>query len=690
MRIAIPLFTLLFAFCSSRDLAGDQIRIEFNTDTTDEVPVPAAAALTVNNARILSPCDSMLLMGDSLYGIFGLDYKKFQSEYADSLSSPYFEFVLANCDARLRMANPYPYYETDTIFLRMIAYARLSAIFLKQRRVDKAIAMLDGIVKDYQDIPAYLADYANGPIHGVVRMKKAEILTQQMSKAVEAIRLYQANIAAYTRSEEMWGFEWNVPIALHSVNSIAETCRKFRLGNEFMIAQMNIARKSSAMGLVKLAAAIHMADALFDARRVDEAVALITSAVRENPRAYFNVYKYSIDYPAYAVATLFRKLFALDPDSRRLRKVLTELMVEHSESAPDLAGFASHMLHQLDDLEPMAVSSTIASYEKLLTRLPPEFEVMILGSYEGCHLGYFARACIDERLSALRSFKPYSAATQKPTDVYFHADSLSRVVFTMPAEKEFVVENSHVTKRDWLKIRFEQNHFGWIHQAAVLNVQEQMLQAAACYLFENNGADASLSNNHGKIFGRVAFITDQHGIESSAVNFHSGEAYNGLYNKNFITVAPFWKRTTRPREVSYAVWLKAYFDSDQAIISHGDHGAFNMEIKGGDFYASVKLSDGKTYSASSYEWKNPAPWQHFAAVWRRGIDICLYVDGTLKKRTPVPDLDLYYGEDTTSPAIGADLRKNIFLSGEMDDLMVFTRALNADEIAELVRLKKER
>ncbi|MFZ5797282.1 MAG: LamG domain-containing protein [Thermodesulfobacteriota bacterium] len=125
-------------------------------------------------------------------------------------------------------------------------------------------------------------------------------------------------------------------------------------------------------------------------------------------------------------------------------------------------------------------------------------------------------------------------------------------------------------------------------------------------------------------------------------------------------------------------------DETRMILYGGSTGGeYELLVAGNTFRFGVKLTDGQWYTVNS-----PAAlqtWTHLAAV-RRGTEIELWVNGTLKTDAAVPDLDLYDAADGwNNSRIGAyneytDQHKS-FWHGLVDELDIFSRALEGAEIS---------
>ncbi|MHB9139618.1 MAG: LamG-like jellyroll fold domain-containing protein [Victivallaceae bacterium] len=112
------------------------------------------------------------------------------------------------------------------------------------------------------------------------------------------------------------------------------------------------------------------------------------------------------------------------------------------------------------------------------------------------------------------------------------------------------------------------------------------------------------------------------------------------------------------------------------------NGCFNFHIAGGTNYASLTVGVAGSYNNGS--------WHHVAAVADRGVNVKIYVDGTLAgtlAETNVGNID-----STTYLSIGGLTLNgtNCYhpFSGSIDEVMIFNKALTADEVSKIYSKKE--
>jgi autotransporter-associated beta strand protein len=201
--------------------------------------------------------------------------------------------------------------------------------------------------------------------------------------------------------------------------------------------------------------------------------------------------------------------------------------------------------------------------------------------------------------------------------------------------------------------------------------------AVAWYQFEMNPLDSSGNNNHAVPVGTLLYGPGKRGLESAQFNGTAFAEITRIIGTNF-TVA-MWLKTTNTGPASGAWYSGMGLVDGETVGSAADWGcsvinskfAFGIGNPDTTIFTTVNISDGN--------------WHHIAAT--RVSDtgaVKIYVDGTLNISSTAPmgprtaPNDLRIGAThVTTPVIYV---------GSMDDLKLYDRALNASEIAELVRL----
>jgi len=172
-----------------------------------------------------------------------------------------------------------------------------------------------------------------------------------------------------------------------------------------------------------------------------------------------------------------------------------------------------------------------------------------------------------------------------------------------------------------------------------------------------------------------------------------GGAFQFSRENSYITVAN--KDELNPPRLTLAAWIKTSYTDRvwRRIFDKGTGKGYDLTIGGDDkgksLRGQVAIEPGKTYSLSGIQVDN-GQWHHVAGTFD-GRDAKIYVDGSLVGKPshwvgeiPHTPYDLTIGANRSNPdgslgEIGASF------DGLMDDVMMFNRALSAEEIQTLFK-----
>jgi hypothetical protein len=198
-------------------------------------------------------------------------------------------------------------------------------------------------------------------------------------------------------------------------------------------------------------------------------------------------------------------------------------------------------------------------------------------------------------------------------------------------------------------------------------------------------ADKSGHGNDG-LAVNVAFVNDGH--KGGAAKFGLTDSYITVTNKDELN----------PPRLTLAAWIKiSYTDRVcRRIFDKGFSKGYDLTMDGDSIdkqgkpvRGRVGIEPGKTYSFSGIQVAD-GKWHHVAGTFD-GKDAKVYVDGALVGKPghwvgeiPQTPYDLTIGANRSNPdgslgEIGASF------NGLMDDVMMFNRALSADEIQTLFK-----
>ena len=211
------------------------------------------------------------------------------------------------------------------------------------------------------------------------------------------------------------------------------------------------------------------------------------------------------------------------------------------------------------------------------------------------------------------------------------------------------------------------------------------------YSFNGNANDATSNANNGTVNG-ATLTTDRNGNPNSAYSF------DGLSSKISASTSSLLNLANN-RTVS--VWVKSNNNTstfDHGIIGYNStsnkgHNGYMLYLKTDGSYISLEdnyngTGQGGSSGAPSNGWdgavsdsknySNDVNWHHIVGV-RKNDTTRIYVDGVLQSKytTLVPNFN------NSSIIIGYSNLTNQYFKGDIDDIGIWNRALNNEEINEL-------
>jgi hypothetical protein len=155
-----------------------------------------------------------------------------------------------------------------------------------------------------------------------------------------------------------------------------------------------------------------------------------------------------------------------------------------------------------------------------------------------------------------------------------------------------------------------------------------------------------------------------------------GQAFSFDGTNDYISIPDGILPATQ-RYFTLDAWVYPNDTNDRIIFYSGASvGEYQMDIWGGTFRFSVKLTDANWYNATFAA--SSGRWMHLVGV-RRNTTTELWVDGVLRTTLSVPALNLYTQSGYHS-SIGAYNRGARFWNGLIDEVELFTRDLSQTEI----------
>ena len=156
-------------------------------------------------------------------------------------------------------------------------------------------------------------------------------------------------------------------------------------------------------------------------------------------------------------------------------------------------------------------------------------------------------------------------------------------------------------------------------------------------------------------------------------------AFNGA---NYVQATGLYDKSS---SVSAAAWVRLDgVDSTGAeVVSLGD--CFTLRLHSGASGASARYYNGSTYvTATASQTTLNAGWHHFVAVLDGGSTLKLYIDGVEVASTAASGAISYSGQGSnTRLASHGNGGTTLDLTGRIDDVRVFNRAMKATEVSAL-------
>lgn len=232
----------------------------------------------------------------------------------------------------------------------------------------------------------------------------------------------------------------------------------------------------------------------------------------------------------------------------------------------------------------------------------------------------------------------------------------------------------------------------------IVNLKSGLL---AHYKFDGNVGDSSGNNNHGTIFGNLSFTTDKAGTANSAANFDGVDDYvianeAGNLSPAAITISAYYNTSSTDiqnllcKRKSYNaagegsnVGLSWSVNARSGVFSGFNNAQFGVTANTGTTCEqSVGINESDVvYSLQTIE---PNTWYHIVCIFENGNQR-IYINGKIRQATmrPFSNLKQCAGGQLV---IGAFIQGfPAFFKGKMDDVRIYSRALNEEEIKELAK-----
>jgi len=193
--------------------------------------------------------------------------------------------------------------------------------------------------------------------------------------------------------------------------------------------------------------------------------------------------------------------------------------------------------------------------------------------------------------------------------------------------------------------------------------------------------DSSGNNNNGTLENSPIWVDGKYGKALS---------FDGV--NDYVVLSPL--NLSSSDSLTIMAWIKSPLQKPGYVFYHGNHGEFLLHngerLSDGPVSGrypklasfSVKIQ-GTWYDVYSAEMA-PNTWHHIAGVWTKGGSLKIYVDGVLAGENDIiPDDYLHNPGSSYTPRIGDYYLGEPFFEGSIDNVMVYNRALSAEEVTAL-------
>jgi len=215
----------------------------------------------------------------------------------------------------------------------------------------------------------------------------------------------------------------------------------------------------------------------------------------------------------------------------------------------------------------------------------------------------------------------------------------------------------------------------------------------AYYKFDGNTADSSGNGNNGQLINNGQLGYDEHGNSASALdcyNHNQGMVVNNngkiKFDTTFTVSLDIMTRDYQPNSffnfINFSSETGQSFSLGNNIFEAGKNWA--MFINTGSDYCSniVSSYNDAEYIKTKTEYQLTESWYNLIVSFQKGT-VKVYVNGVLDKTKAFPNTSLGLCSNAQL-VLGNYSAENAYgLNGKMDEVRLYDRILNDDEIAEL-------
>ncbi len=231
----------------------------------------------------------------------------------------------------------------------------------------------------------------------------------------------------------------------------------------------------------------------------------------------------------------------------------------------------------------------------------------------------------------------------------------------------------------------------------LVNLKEGLL---AHYKFDGNTADSSGNNNHGVESGGLTFTADKNGTANGAANFDGVDDYvlaneSSNLSPAAVTISAYYNtasddiqalvckrktyNTTNTESYSGLSWS---INAKSGVFAGFNNAQFGVPVNNNNCNVVTEIvASDLTYSLQNI---NTNTWYHIVCIFENGSQR-VYINGKIRQAT-IRDFNSLKQCNGSQLVIGAFVKDfPALFKGKMDDLRIYGRALNEEEIKELAK-----
>ena len=224
-------------------------------------------------------------------------------------------------------------------------------------------------------------------------------------------------------------------------------------------------------------------------------------------------------------------------------------------------------------------------------------------------------------------------------------------------------------KRNYALTRYNNNQM--IYRVVEYNLNSGLI---AYYPFNGNANDKSINGNHGIVSG-ATLTSDRFGNINSAYSFNGTNQYIQCPNQSYLNIGS--------GDMSISMWVYLNNNFTNRFFLGKSDGQFNQN-KWIVYYSynPTQFSFHQNTSTGASTFSAPANWLtdsnswHHLVITKSSSTYTTYIDGIKASQSSGP-----IAIPATSTALTIGMVENVgWMSGKLDDIRVYNRALSADEV----------